>query len=192
MINPRVLVNAVAGYSGYVTDYDAARSYARADAPPRQDLATTLNTGSAPLHQNKTRDRYPNRRQHQLLPASAHSPASTSSRPASASISTRAPTATRTTWPATASCTPIRSAVFRTRRRKSGSTTRRWFPRTTTTPTRRTEGQLAGHRTRLTINLGVRIERQHSFLPAQDYRAARATCRRCSRRIVTRRSTCRS
>src|SRR5437899_2271524 len=57
MINPRVLVNAVAGYSGYVTDYDAARSFARADAPPRQDLATTLNTGSAPLHQNKTRDR---------------------------------------------------------------------------------------------------------------------------------------
>ena len=51
-------MNAVAGYSGYVTDYDAARSYARADAPPRQDLATTLNTGSAPLHQNKTRDRY--------------------------------------------------------------------------------------------------------------------------------------
>src|SRR5215831_12183522 len=58
MLNPRLLVNAVAGYSGYVTDYDAARSYARADAPPRQDLATTLNTGSAPLHQNKTRDRY--------------------------------------------------------------------------------------------------------------------------------------
>jgi hypothetical protein len=58
MINPRTLVNAVFGYSGYVTDYDAARSYARADAPPRQDLATTLNTGSAPLHQNKTRDRF--------------------------------------------------------------------------------------------------------------------------------------
>jgi len=58
MISPQVLVNAVAGYSGYITDYDAARSYARADAPPRQDLATTLNTGSAPLHQNKTRDRY--------------------------------------------------------------------------------------------------------------------------------------
>jgi hypothetical protein len=57
MLSPRVLVNAVGGYSGYVTDYDAARSYARADAPPRQDLATMLNTGSAPLHQNKTRDR---------------------------------------------------------------------------------------------------------------------------------------
>lgn len=58
MLSPRLLVNAVGGYSGYVTDYDAARSYARADAPPRQDLATTLNTGSAPLHQNKTRDRF--------------------------------------------------------------------------------------------------------------------------------------
>src|SRR3954447_20568041 len=58
MISPKVLLNAVGGYSGYVTDYDAARSYARADAPPRNDLATTLNTGSAPLHQNKTRDRF--------------------------------------------------------------------------------------------------------------------------------------
>src|SRR4029077_16556265 len=27
MISPRLLVNAVAGYSGYVTDYDAARSF---------------------------------------------------------------------------------------------------------------------------------------------------------------------
>src|SRR5204862_479140 len=63
MISPRVLVNAVGGYSGYVTDYDAARSFARADAPPRQDLATTLNTGSASLHQNKTRDRVGYRRQ---------------------------------------------------------------------------------------------------------------------------------
>src|SRR5262245_38635658 len=58
MISPKVLLNAVGGYSGYVTDYDAARSYARADAPPRQDLATTLYTGSAMLHQNKTRDRF--------------------------------------------------------------------------------------------------------------------------------------
>ena len=80
----------------------------------------------------------PDRRQRQFLPASARSPASTSSRPASASISTRAPTVTRTTWPATASCTPIRSAVSRIRRRKSGSTTRRSFPPTTTTSTRGT------------------------------------------------------
>src|SRR5207249_2844383 len=30
MISPRVLVNAVGGYSGYLTDYDAARPFARA------------------------------------------------------------------------------------------------------------------------------------------------------------------
>src|SRR2546428_3112974 len=58
MISPRVLVNAVGGYSGHVNDYAAARSYARADAPPPTDVATPLHTGSAPLHQNKTRDRY--------------------------------------------------------------------------------------------------------------------------------------
>src|SRR4029077_20346140 len=56
--NPRLLINAVGGHAGYITDYDAARSYVRDEAPPRNDLATTLNTGSAPLHQNKTRDRY--------------------------------------------------------------------------------------------------------------------------------------
>ena len=57
-LNSRTLLNIVGGYSGYVTDYDAARSYARADAPTRMDLETGLTTGSAALHQNKTRDRY--------------------------------------------------------------------------------------------------------------------------------------
>ena len=57
-INPSMLLNVVGGYSGYVTDYDAGRSYARADAPSRNDLETGLNTGSHPLHQDKTRDRY--------------------------------------------------------------------------------------------------------------------------------------
>jgi hypothetical protein len=57
-INNRTLLNVLGGYSGYVTDYNAARSYARADAPSRMDLETTLATGSAALHQNKTRDRF--------------------------------------------------------------------------------------------------------------------------------------
>ena len=57
-LSPRLLVNVVGGYSGYVTDYDAARSYARADLPSRLDLETGLATGSHPLHQNKTRDRF--------------------------------------------------------------------------------------------------------------------------------------
>jgi TonB dependent receptor-like, beta-barrel len=43
---------------GYLTDYNAGRSYGRADAPPRLDLETGLATGSHPLHQVKPRDRY--------------------------------------------------------------------------------------------------------------------------------------
>jgi hypothetical protein len=57
-INPATLLNIVAGYSGYRTDYDAARSFARAEAPAREDRETGLATGSHPNHQGKTRDRY--------------------------------------------------------------------------------------------------------------------------------------
>ncbi len=57
-VNPRLLLNATGGYVGYVTDYDAARSYARADAPSRQDTETGVFTGSHVQHQGKTRDRY--------------------------------------------------------------------------------------------------------------------------------------
>ena len=57
-VTDRTLVNVVAGYVGYLTDYNAARSYGRADAPPRFDLETGLATGSHPLHQVKPRDRY--------------------------------------------------------------------------------------------------------------------------------------
>ena len=57
-LTDRTLVNVVAGYVGYLTDYNAARSYGRADAPPRLDLETGLATGSHPLHQVKPRDRY--------------------------------------------------------------------------------------------------------------------------------------
>jgi len=57
-LSQRMLANTMFGYTGYVTDYDAARSYASADKPPRQDLETTLRTGSHEFHQDKTRDRY--------------------------------------------------------------------------------------------------------------------------------------
>jgi hypothetical protein len=57
-INPQTLVNVVYGYVGYLTNYDAARSYAAVGSPPRLDLETGLATGSHPLHQIKTRDRY--------------------------------------------------------------------------------------------------------------------------------------
>ena len=57
-MTPRLLLNAMGGYAGYVTDYDAGRSYAKANAPSRQDLETGLFTGSHVQHQGKTRDRY--------------------------------------------------------------------------------------------------------------------------------------
>jgi hypothetical protein len=57
-LSDRTLVNIVAGYTGYETDYDASRSYGRVDAPPRLDLETGVATGSHPLHQAKHRNRY--------------------------------------------------------------------------------------------------------------------------------------
>jgi Carboxypeptidase regulatory-like domain len=57
-VTNRLLLNATGGYVGYITDYDAGRSYARADAPSRQDLETGLFTGSHVQHQGMTRDRY--------------------------------------------------------------------------------------------------------------------------------------
>lgn len=57
-LSDRTLVNIVAGFTGYRTDYDASRSYARVDAPPRLDLETGMASGSHPLHQEKHRNRY--------------------------------------------------------------------------------------------------------------------------------------
>jgi hypothetical protein len=56
--NPQMLVNILDGATRYYTDYNAARSYAAVDKPSRLDLETGLATGSHPLHQNKTRDHY--------------------------------------------------------------------------------------------------------------------------------------
>ncbi len=67
-MTPRLLLNAMGGYAGYITDYDAGRSYARADAPSRQDLETTLITGLHVQHQGKTRDRYQAEAQRELFP----------------------------------------------------------------------------------------------------------------------------
>jgi hypothetical protein len=172
MINPRLLVNAVGGYSGYVTDYDAARSYARADAPPRQDLATTLNTGSAPLHQNKTRDRlqtddsisfFPERSfagRHELKTGiSIYLDKSSDGYSNNLACNCILYTDTIGGVPGTPSQirlynTPVVPAdhanTYAVYLKDS------WRPTST-----------------LTVNLGIRWERQHSFLPAQDYAGAR-------------------
>jgi carboxypeptidase family protein len=57
-VTQRLLLNATGGYVGYITDYDASRSYAAVDKPSRQELTTNLFTGSHVQHQGKTRDRY--------------------------------------------------------------------------------------------------------------------------------------
>ena len=172
MVNPRVLVNAVAGYSGYVTDYDAGRSYARADAPPRQDLATTLNTGSAPLHQNKTRDRFqtddsisffPERSfagKHELKTGvSIYLDKSSDGYSNNLACNCILYTDTIGGVPNTPSQiriynTPVVPADH--------DNTFALYLKDSWRPT-----------TKITVNLGVRFERQHSFLPAQDYPGAR-------------------
>ena len=172
MVSPRVLVNAVGGYSGYVTDYDAARSYARADAPPRQDLATTLNTGSAPLHQNKTRDRFqtedsisffPERSllgKHELKTGiSIYLDKSSDGYSNNLACNCILFTDTIGGVPNTPSQiriynTPVVPADH--------DNIYAWYLKDSWRPS-----------SRVTVNLGVRWERQHSFLPAQSYAGAR-------------------
>jgi carboxypeptidase family protein len=172
MISPRVLVNAVGGYSGYVTDYDAARSFARADAPPRQDLATTLNTGSAPLHQGKTRDRFqtddsisffPERSfagKHELKTGiSIYLDKSSDGYLNNLACNCILFTDTIGGVPNTPSQiriynTPVIPADH--------DNIYAWYLKDSWRPS-----------SRVTVNLGLRWERQHSFLPAQSYDGAR-------------------
>jgi hypothetical protein len=172
MVSPRVLVNAVAGYSGYVTDYDAARSYARADAPPRQDLATRLNTGSAPLHQNKTRDRYQTEDSISFFPersfAGKHELKTgisiyldRSSDGYSNNLSCNCVLYTDTIGGIPN--TPSQIRIYNTPVVPADhDDTYAWYLKDSWRAT-----------SRLTVNLGVRWERQHSFLPAQSYDGAR-------------------
>jgi len=172
MVSPRVLVNAVAGYSGYVTDYDAARSYARTDAPPRQDLATTLNTGSASLHQNKTRDRiqtedsisfFPERPflgKHELKTGvSIYLDKSSDGYSNNLACNCILYTDTIGGVPNTPSQiriynTPVVPADH--------DNTYAWYVKDSWRMS-----------SRVTVNLGLRWERQHSFLPAQSFSGAR-------------------
>jgi hypothetical protein len=172
MISPRALVNAVAGYSGYVTDYDAARSYARADAPPRQDLATTLNTGSAPLHQNKTRDRFqtedsisffPERSllgKHELKTGvSIYLDKSSDGYSNNLACNCILYTDTIGGVPNT----PSQIRIYNTPVVPADHVNiYSWYLKDSWRPS-----------SRVTVNLGVRWERQHSFLPAQVYDGAR-------------------
>lgn len=168
MVSPQILINAVGGYAGYVTDYDAGRSFARADAPPRQDLSTTLNTGSAPLHQNKTRDRYqtddsisffPQRSfagKHELK-AGFSMYLDRSSDGYSNNLACNCILYTDTIGGVPN--TPSQIRVYNTPVTPSDhSDTYAIYVKDSWRPANA-----------LTVNVGVRFERQHSFLPAQSY-----------------------
>ncbi len=171
-INPRLLLNAVGGFAGYITDYDAARSYARADAPARRDLNTTLRTGSHPLHQNKTRDRYQTEDSLTFFPATSflgqHELKSgvmiyldRSSDGYSNNLACNCVLITDTIGGVPN--TPSQIQIYNTPVVPSDhEDTYAWYLKDSWRPTKA-----------LTFNLGLRWERQHSYLPAQTYGGAR-------------------
>lgn len=171
-VTNRLLLNATGGYVGYITDYDAGRSYARADAPSRQDLETGLFTGSHVQHQGKTRDRYQTEAGVSFFPerqfAGQHD----------------FKTGVSVYWDRTSddwlnnlagnyvlitdringvSGTPFRIRAYNTPAApKDNEDIVAWYVKDTWRPTEK-----------LTFNLGLRWEYQHSYLPDQDYAGAR-------------------
>jgi hypothetical protein len=171
-VTPRLLLNAMGGYAGYVTDYDAGRSFARADAPSRQDLETTLFTGSHVQHQGKTRDRY-------------QAEASASFFPTDSFVGQHEfKTGVSIYWDRTSdgwlnnlagnyvlitdkingvSGTPFRIRAYNTPvAPQDHEDIFAWYFKDSWRPTNK-----------LTLNLGVRWEYQHAYLPEQDYAGAR-------------------
>ena len=171
-VTPRLLLNVMGGYAGYITDYDAGRSYARADAPSRQDLETTLFTGSHVQHQGKTRDRYQAEASASFFPERSFGGEHDFK------------TGVSIYWDRTSddwlnnvagnyvlitdringvSGTPFRIRAYNTPAApKDNEDIYAWYFKDSWRPT-----------TKLTLNLGVRWEYQHSYLPEQDYAGAR-------------------
>ena len=171
-VTPRLLLNAMGGFAGYYTDYDAGRSYASADAPSRQDNETGLVTGSHVQNQNKTRDRYQGEASASFFPerrfAGQHD----------------FKTGVSLYWDRTSdgwrnnlagnyllftdkingvSGTPWRIRAYNTPvRPRDSEDIYAWYFKDSWRPT-----------DKLTFNLGVRWEYQHSYLPEQDYEGAR-------------------
>lgn len=166
-VTPRLLLNAMGGYAGYFTDYDAGRSFARADAPSRRDVDTNLFTGSHVQNQNKTRDRYQAEASASFFPernlAGQHD----------------FKTGVSIYWDRTSDGwrnnlagnyllltdkgTPFRIQAYNTPVRPlDNEDIYAWYFKDSWRAT-----------DKLTLNLGVRWEYQHSYLPEQDYAGAR-------------------
>jgi carboxypeptidase family protein len=171
-VSPRLLLNAMGGYAGYITDYDASRSYARPDAPSRQDLETTLFTGSHVQHQGKTRDRYQAEASASFFPARSfggqHDFKTGVSiywdRTSDAWLNNVAGDYVLITDRiAGVSGTPFRIRAYNTPVEPlDNEDIYAWYFKDSWRPT-----------DKLTLNLGVRWEHQHSYLPDQSYAGAR-------------------
>ncbi len=171
-VTPRLLLNAMGGYAGYVTDYDASRSFARPDAPSRQDLETGLFTGSHVQRQGKTRDRYQAEGSASFFPSRSFAGQHDFK------------TGVSLYWDRTAdvwlnnvagnyilitdringvSGTPARIRAYNSPAApQDNEDIFAWYFKDSWRAT-----------DKLTLNLGVRWEYQHSYLPEQDYAGAR-------------------
>jgi hypothetical protein len=171
-VTNRLLLNATGGYVGYITDYDAGRSYARPDAPSRQDLETGLFTGSHVQHQGKTRDRYQAEASASFFPerrlAGQHDFKSGVSvywdRTSDDWLNNLAGNYVLITDRINGvSGTPFRIRAYNTPAApKDNEDIVAVYVKDSWRPTEK-----------LTLNLGMRWEYQHSYLPDQDYAGAR-------------------
>lgn len=171
-VTQRLLLNAMGGYAGYRTDYDASRSYAKPEAYSRQDLETGLFTGSHVQHQGKTRDRYQGEASASFFPARSFGGQHDFKTGVSLyhdrtsdawlnNVSGNYVLITDRINGVSGTASRIRiynTPVFP----KDSEDTYAWYFKDSWRPT-----------SNLTFNLGLRWEYQHSYLPEQDYAGAR-------------------
>jgi hypothetical protein len=171
-VSPRLLLNAMGGYAGYMTDYDAGRSYAQPDKPSRQDLETGLFTGSHVQNQNKTRDRYQLEASASFFPG-RHFAGQHDFKTGVSIYWDRTTDGWRNNVAGNyvlitdringVSGTPFRIRAYNTPVRPyDNEDIYAWYFKDSWRPT-----------DKLTLNLGVRWEYQHSYLPDQQFDGAR-------------------
>src|SRR5688572_8108145 len=166
-VSPRLLLNAMGGYAGYITDYDATRSYAAPDRPSRQEFRSGLFYGSHVQRQGKTRDRYQAEGSAAFFPERSF--AGQHDFKTGVTIYWDR---TSDDWLNNAAGNYVliddRGAPFRIRAYNTPAAPKdnediyALYFKDASPPT-----------DKLTLNLGVRWEYQHSYLPDQDYAGAR-------------------